>query len=54
MKHKSKTTLDKVSNTPERCFIYNDSVEGISCPSELDKSWYIDLARKRLEGFGVL
>lgn len=54
MKHKSKTTLDKVSNTPERCFIYNDSVEGISCPKELDKSWYIDLARKRLEGFGVL
>lgn len=54
MKHKSKATLDKVSNTPERCFIYNDSVEGISCPSELDKSWYIDLARKRLEGFGVL
>lgn len=54
MKHKSKTTLDKVSNTPERCFIHNDSVEGISCPSELDKSWYIDLARKRLEGFGVL
>lgn len=54
MKHKSKTTLDKVSNTPERCFIYNDSVEGISCPSELDKSWYIELARKRLEGFGVL
>ena len=54
MKHKSKTTLDKVSNTPERCFIHNDSVEGISCPNELDKSWYIDLARKRLEGFGVL
>lgn len=54
MKHKSKTTLDKVSNTPERCFIYNDSVEGISCPKELDKSWYIELARKRLEGFGVL
>lgn len=54
MKHKSKTTLDKVSNTPERCFIYNDSVEGVSCPNELDKSWYIDLARKRLEGFGVL
>lgn len=54
MKHKSKTTLDKVSNTPERCFIHNDSVEGISCPNELDKSWYIELARKRLEGFGVL
>lgn len=54
MKHKSKTTLDKVSNTPERCFIYNDSVEGVPCPSELDKSWYIELARKRLEGFGVL
>lgn len=54
MKHKNKITLDKVSNTPEHCFIYNDSVEGVPCPSELNKNWYIELAYKRLEGFGVL
>lgn len=54
MKHKNKTTLDKVSNTPEQCFIYNDEVNGVKCPSELNKKWYIDLANKRLTDFGVL
>lgn len=53
MKHKNKTTLDKVSNTPENCFIYNDEVNGLKCPKELDKNWYYELAIKRLNDFGV-
>ena len=53
MKHKSKTTLDKVSNTPENCFIFNGNVEGVTVPDELNKQWYIDMAYKRLADFGV-
>lgn len=44
---------EKFGNTPDHCFIYNDSVDGISVPDKLDKQWYIDLARKRLKDFGI-
>lgn len=44
----------KISNSPEHCFLYNDEVNGVSCPAELDKQWYIDLAKKRLKDFGVI
>lgn len=54
MKHKNKSTLDRVSNSPEHAAIWNRSVEGVKCPRDLDRSWYISLAEKRLEGFGVL
>ena len=43
---------EKVENTPEHCFFWNGEVNGEKCPKELDKRWYIDLANKRLEGFG--
>ena len=42
---------EKVANTPNNCFIYNKSVNGIKVPSELDKAWYIEEAKKRLERF---
>lgn len=42
---------DKVGNTPEIAFIYNDNVNEISCPDKLDKQWYIDLANKRYDDF---
>lgn len=42
----------KVQNSPEHCFIWNDSVNGVKCPSKLDKSWYINLAERRLKDFG--
>ena len=29
------------------------SVIGVKVPPELDKQWYIDLARKRLKQFGI-
>lgn len=44
----------KIESTPEHAFLYNDSVEGVKCPEKLDKQWYIDMARKRLQDFGVL
>ena len=46
-------TIEKFANTPEHCFIYNDDVHGVKCPEHLDKQWYIDLAKKRLNQFGV-
>ena len=44
---------EKFGNTPDHSFIYNDSVIGVKVPPELDKQWYIDLARKRLKQFGI-
>lgn len=43
----------KISNSPEHCFLYNESIKGITTPSHLDKDWYINLAKKRLEDFGI-
>ena len=44
---------EKISNSPEHCFIFNDDVKGVKCPSYLDKQYYISLARKRLEDYGI-
>lgn len=52
-KCKENKNPEKFANTPERAFIYNDDVKGVKCPRKLDKQWYIDLAIKRLEDFGV-
>lgn len=48
-----KSKGEKFGNTPDHCFIFNDSVVGVKVPAELDKQWYIDLAKKRLKQFGV-
>lgn len=42
---------DKVGNTPDVAFIYNDDVNCVTCPDKLDKQWYIDLANKRYDDF---
>lgn len=44
---------EKFANTPENCFIFNDEVTNIKTPKKLDKQWYIDLAYKRLNDFGL-
>jgi DNA polymerase len=44
---------EKFANTPERCFIHNESVLRQPLPEKLDKSWYVDLANERLAQFGV-
>ena len=43
----------KFGNTPDRCFIYNDDLLGVTIPDKLDRQYYIDLAKKRLEDFGL-
>lgn len=51
---KPRRKADKFGNTPDHCFIYNDSVIGVDIPAKLDKTYYIDLAKKRLfDKFGV-
>lgn len=44
---------DKFGNTPDHCFIENGDIFGMVVPSKLDYQYYIDLAKKRLEDFGV-
>ena len=44
---------EKFADTPDHCFIFNDSVNGVRTPDQLDRQWYIDLAHKRLEHFGI-
>jgi DNA polymerase len=45
---------EKFANTPESCFFVNDDVKEMKIPRKLDKAWYIDLAIKRLNDFGVV
>lgn len=46
-------TIEKFANTPEHSFIMNECVNGVKVTNKLDKQWYIDLAFKRLEDFGI-
>ena len=43
----------KFGNTPDHCFIFNDSLDGVPIPSKLDKEYYVTRAKERLEDFGV-
>lgn len=51
--HATTKSSAKIENTPEHSFLFNDDVNGVKCPRKLDKQWYIDLANKRLNDFGV-
>lgn len=51
MKMKSDGKLEKISYTPDRVFIDNSQVINKEIPHKLDKSWYIQLAKDRLESF---
>lgn len=44
---------EKFANTPEKCFIENGNINGCKVPSYLDKEYYVELAKKRLQQFGV-
>lgn len=47
-------TNEKFANTPERCFIENGDITGVTCENyPLDKTWYINLAKKRAGDYGV-
>ena len=45
----------KFGNTPDRCFIVNDDIGEATTDRfpQLDYGWYITLAKKRLEDFGI-
>lgn len=44
---------EKFADTPDNCFIINGDVNGKPIPKHLNRQWYIDLAIKRLEDFGI-
>lgn len=46
-------TSEKMAGTPDNCFIVNENVEDVKVPAKLDRQWYVDLANKRLEAFGI-
>lgn len=48
-----KKNPEKFANTPQHCFIINSNVSTMPIPDELDRQYYIDLAWKRLEDYGV-
>ncbi|MGL4911491.1 MAG: hypothetical protein ACRC3Y_03585 [Romboutsia sp.] len=51
MKIKSDKTKEKISYTPSRVFIDNNIIINKKIPQKLDKVWYINLAKDRLESF---
>ena len=51
--HAVKKNAAKIPNSPDHCFIWNDDVKGVPIPAQLDKKWYINMAKKRLSDFGV-
>lgn len=50
---KKGATIEKFGNSPDHCFIENGNVKGLKVPKKLDRNWYIDLAKKRLNQYGV-
>jgi DNA polymerase len=52
--HIGKGKYEKVASSPDRCFLFNDEIHDVKCPAYLDKQFYVDMAKKRLNDFGVL
>jgi DNA polymerase len=50
---KKGATIEKFANTPNPCFIENESVKEMKVPKKLDRNWYIKLAKERLAQYGV-
>lgn len=48
---KGQTVYEKVSYTPERCFIDNDDITEKGVPDYLDRQYYIDMAHDRIKQF---
>lgn len=44
-------TSEKIEMTPEKCFIDNSDIRKKEICSRLDKSWYIELAERRIDEF---
>ena len=50
--HQNKMKPDKFPSTPEHCFIDNEDVNGVPVPTNLDREFYIKMAKDRVKGFG--
>ena len=46
-------TVEKFALSPDHAFIWNGNVVGVKVPEYLDKEFYIDLAIKRINDFGI-
>ena len=44
---------EKFANTPDHCFICNDDIKDKKTNADLDRIYYIQLAKKRLKDFGI-
>ena len=53
-KHSETGSYEKISLTSEHNFINNGDIRNVKTPNYLDKKYYINLAKKRLEDFGVI
>lgn len=51
LKVKENGAVERIGNTPQKCFILNSNIQNEAIPANLDKEWYINLAEKRLEAF---
>lgn len=51
LKVKENGAVERIGNTPQRCFILNSNIQNKEIPPNLDREWYINLAEKRLESF---
>jgi hypothetical protein len=50
-KVKTEGKVEKIGNTPDKCFIMNDDIREYPIPEELDRNYYIEEAEKRLQDF---
>src|SRR5574343_361701 len=50
-KVKTEGKVEKIANTPDKCFIVNDDIREYPIPEELDREYYIEEAEKRLQDF---
>lgn len=50
-KYKGVDKIEKIANTPDKCFINNENIVGVKVPEYLDKQYYIDIAKDRIVKF---
>ncbi|WP_137743404.1 hypothetical protein [Robertmurraya siralis] len=50
-KQKENKNPEKFANTPEKCFINNENILGVTAPDYLDKQFYVNLAQERIDQF---
>ena len=44
---------EKFANTPQYCYMVNGDIRGMKVFNHLDRQWYIDVTKERLNQFGV-